>query len=492
MILPVVAIALAVGGAAAAAEPPRSDAAAAETRYRVAQRLAAEGSPEAAHAFEQVIEAAPSGPLADDALVGLAYLQGAPEWPEDLARVDAAKASAAQSYLTKLLAEHAGADRASEARYLLALSRLAPVASRDPSRARQDLLSEALSPTSGRWGDRARYALGWLAEQEGAADRAAGAYARLVVEGAEPGVAQRARVAFARALMRTGRFDDAAARLQLAVDAGGSAASAASALRDLAVKEILRARDPARRWSAVAAPLAAIPTTRGAALLATASDGSLIVYDKKNLALQLFDVKGSASGPAPEEEVTAIATDPYGRTFAAAGDSLLMRDGSHWSPVGSLGDFARPSALAIDAAGTVWIADRRGDRIGKIPAGAKAPSIARESKGAGIVALVAAEGRLVVAEEKSGMLVEIPSTGAAHSFGPAFRRPTALAVDAAGRIAVLDAKAETLTRLSASGEVRDTLNLAAAGVAKPLAVAATGDGSIRVLDGSSGAVAVAP
>ena len=492
MIRPALAIALAVGAARAAAEPPRPDAAAAESRYRVAQRLAAEGSPEAAHAFEQVLEASPSGPLADDALVGLAYLQGAPEWPEDLARLDAAKASATQSYLAKVLDEHAGADRVPEARYLLALSRLAPIASRDPSRAKQDLLSEALAPDAGRWGDRARYALGWLAEQEGAASRAAGAYARLVVEGSEPGVAQRARVAFARALMRTGRFDEAAARLQAAVDDDGSAAPAASALRDLAVKEILRSRDPARRWSAVAAPLATIPTTRGATLLATASDGSLIVYDKKNLALQRFDTKGSGSGPVPQDEVTAIATDPYGRSFAAAGDALLARDGSRWVSVAALGDFGRPSALAIDAAGTVWVADRRGDRIGKIPAGARAPTIARESKGAGIVALVAAEGRLIVAEERSGTLIEIPPAGAAHSFGPAFRRPIALAADAAGRIAVLDGKAGTLTRLSVSGEVTDTLNLDAAGVAKPVAVAATGDGSVRVLDGASGAVAVAP
>jgi hypothetical protein len=49
-----------------------------------------------------------------------------------------------------------------------------------------------------------------------------------------------------------------------------------------------------------------------------------------------------------------------------------------------------------------------------------------------------------------------------------------------------------VTRLSPSGEIRDTLTLDAGGVSRPLALATAPDGAVRILDGSTGAVAVAP
>jgi hypothetical protein len=57
---------------------------------------------------------------------------------------------------------------------------------------------------------------------------------------------------------------------------------------------------------------------------------------------------------------------------------------------------------------------------------------------------------------------------------------------------VLDEKAGTVTRLSPAGEVRETLGLEAAGVARALALAAGPDGSVRILDGATGSIAVVP
>jgi hypothetical protein len=57
---------------------------------------------------------------------------------------------------------------------------------------------------------------------------------------------------------------------------------------------------------------------------------------------------------------------------------------------------------------------------------------------------------------------------------------------------VLDEKAGSVTRLAPSGDVRDTLDLAAGGVSRPLALATAPDGAVRILDGSTGAVAVSP
>jgi TolA-binding protein len=475
----------------AAATSP-ADAPAAEAQYRLAQRLAADGSPGAIPAFEKVVALAPDGPLADDALIGMARLQGAADWPEDLARLDAAHARAASASLAKILELHPQGDRVTEARYLHGLLSLAPLAGRDAGQAKEALITVATADGGEPWRAKARYALGYLAETEGAIERAAGAYARLVVESPKSDAATRGRVGFARAALQQERFGDAAVSFQSATESDAPASLRAAALRELAVREIVQAREPARAWSAAASVLPATPTTRGASLLATGDGGALVVFDRKNAAIQLFDVRGAGRAPMPQEGVTALATDAAARVYVAAGDKLLRWDGAAWTPLGALGAFAGATAIAVDAAGNVWLADRRGDRIARWAPGAEAPVVVRESKGADVSALAAAPGRVIAAEAKTGKLVQIAASGASAPFGPAFRRPEALTIDAAGRLSILDTKAQTLTRLSPSGEVRDTLNLAAVGLDRAIAVAATDEGSVRILDGATGSVAVAP
>jgi hypothetical protein len=478
---------LALARPAAAAPDSAVDA-----QYRLAQRLAAERSPEATAAFEQVITMAPKGMLADDALIGLARVQAPVDWPEDLAGIDAAHAARASASLAKLLESSTESDRADEARYLQALLRLAPLSSRDAGLAKRELIAVAANPKGGRYAGMARYALGVLAEREGAVDRAAGAYARVVLEGSDEDVETRARAGFARTLLQAGSFGEAAVWWQAVVDAGAPEVLRASSLRALAVREIVRQRDPANKWTAVAAPLPSIPTTRGAKLLATAGDGGLVVFDRKNEILQIFDARGAGSPPLAVQGVTALATDSYRRVWVAAGDALLRLEGSRLVSVATLGAFKEPAALAVDASGTAWLADRRGDRVGRVPAGAASASLVRDAKGAGITALAIVRGRLIAAESDAGRLAELPETGPEQSFGPAVRKPAALAVDGAGRLSVLDEKSGTLLRLSPAGEIRDSLDLAAAGVSRALAITATDDGSIRILDGATGSVVVAP
>ena len=479
--------------ASLAAAQDVADPAAADRQYRLAQRLSADGSQDAAAAFEKVVALAPHGPLVDDALVDLSRLVGSPDWPEDLAALDAKRAASAKSTLEKVLNAHADGDRVLEARYRLALIRLAPLPGRDAARARQDLLALASNPSTERWVIASRYALGFLDEQEGATDRAAGAFARIVVERPESDVAPRARAGFARTLLATEHFGDGAGWLQEAIEGGAPPAVHAEAHRELALREVLRERDKTRRWAAVASPLPVIATTRGATFLATAADGRLVVFDRKSGALQIYDAKGAASPPVPLVDVTALATDPFGRDFVATKDELLRWDATGPAVVLALGSFDSPAAIAVDASGTVWIADRKGDRVARWALGTPAPVVVRESKGVGVAALAVLGGRVIAAEEKTGRLVDVAGTGAGTAFGTAtFRRPIALAVDAAGRISVLDEKAGTVTRLAPSGDVRDTLALAAGGVSRPLALAAAQDGAVRILDGSTGAIAVAP
>jgi streptogramin lyase len=370
---------------------------------------------------------------------------------------------------------------------------MAPIPGRDAAGARQDLIALASNPSRERWVVAARYALGFLDEQAGAPERAAGAFARIVVERPESDVAPRARAGFGKTLLAKERFGDAAGWFQEAIEGGVPPAVCAEAQRELALREVLRERTPTRRWTAVASPLAVIATTRGASLLATAADGRLVVFDRKSGALQAFDAKGPSAPPVPVADVTALATDPYGRVFVATKEKLLRWDATELTVVLALGRLGAPAAIAVDASGAVWIADRKGDRVERWVPGTPAPVVVRESKGAGVAALVVAGSRVIIAEEKTGRIVALAGLGSETAFGTAtFRRPVALTVDGAGRISVLDEKAGTVTRLAPSGDVRDTLALGVSGVSHPLALAVAPDGAVRILDGSTGAVAVAP
>lgn len=485
----VVALALVSATAASGA----SDPATVEQQYRLAQRLGADRSPEAAAAFEKVVALAPDGPFADDALVDLACLSGLPDWPEGVATLDGARAVAASVPLEKVVNAHSGGDRVLEAKYRLALIRLAPIAGRDEPRARRELTALAASPKIDHWVLAARYTLGVLDEQAGATRRAAGAFARVVVERPGGDVAPRAAAGFGRTQLAEGTFGGAAAWFQHAIELGVPAEVHAEQLRALALREVMRERSPARRWAGVEAPLGSVATMRGASLLATAPDGGFVVFDRKNDVVQAFDAKGKGSTPVPVPDVTALATDPYGRLYMATKDKLLRWDASGPTAVLALGSFGAPKAIAVDASGTVWITDKKGDRVAHWIPGAPAAVLVRESKGAGVAAFVVAGGRVIAAEEKSGLVVVVSGSGSPATFGSTtFRRPMALAVDAAGRVSVLDEKAGTVTRLTPSGEVSDTLALHVAGVSKPLAIAASQDGAVRILDGATGAVAVSP
>jgi len=489
--VPMLVATLALVRAAEAQDVP--DPAAAQRQYRLAQRLGADRSPDAAAAFAKVVALAPAGPLADDALVDLACLSGLPDWPEDVAMLDTARATAAIASLEKVVTGFPDGDRAPEARYRLALIRLAPIAGRDAGRARRDLIELAASPSPHQWIAAARYALGVLDEQSGATARAGGAFARVTVEQPGSDVAPRARAGFGRALLVQGEFGLAAGWFQEAIATGAPPGVQAEALRELSMREVLRERIPERRWGAITAPLAVTPTTRGASLLASAANGRLVVFDRKSETLQAFDAKGLAAPAVPLADVTALATDPYGRVFVATKDTLLRWDGAGMTTLLGLARIGAPAAIAVDASGTVWIADKRGDRVERWTPGTAASVVVHESKGAGVAALAVAGGRVLAAEAKTGRIIILGGPGSEAVFGTTtLRRPVALAVDAAGRVSVLDEKAETVTRFTPSGQVSDVLPLGVSGVSRPLALAVDADGAVRILDGSTGAVAVAP
>jgi DNA-binding beta-propeller fold protein YncE len=483
----------ALGFAATGSAQETPDPEAALRQYRLAQRLGAERSPDAAAAFERVVALDPNGRLADDALVDLARLSGLPDWPEDVADLSSSRAVAAIGPLRQAVSAHVDGDRILEARYRLALIGLAPLAGRDAPGARQELIAVANNAAGGRWVDAARYALGVLDEQSGAIDRAAGAFARIVVEDSDGDVAPRARAGFGRTLLAGGKFGLAAGWFQEAIESGVPPGLRAAEQRDLAVRELVRERDPSRRWTAVTSPLASLATMHGAALLSNSMGGGFVLFDRKNEALLAFDGDGRGTRKVQLGGVTALSTDPFGRVFAATKDRVVRWDASGLTDVVALGPLGAPTAIAVDPSGTVWLADRKGDRVFRWDVGTPAPVLAWESSGAGVAALAIGRGRVIVAQQKTGRLLVVAGPGAGSIFGDAvFRRPVGLAVDSAGRTSVLDAKADTLTRLTVAGALSDTLSLEASGVSRPVSIAPAPNGAIWILDAASGSVVVTP
>jgi len=447
----------------------------------VARRLVAEGSAEAGAALRKVVELDPVGPLADDAWVELALLERPAGWPEDLGRIGEPAAQRAAEILGRVAAELATGDRAAEARYYRALLLLEPLPIHDASRARVDLLAVAAPGSPVSWAHRARYAAAWLLEQSGTLGRAADAYGRLLVDAPASEASSRARVAAARVALRVGDPGRAAALAQRAIDDRAPAVLGAEALRELALRAFA---GPAETG---ASPLARTATgVRGLAGFAALA-GGVLLGDARASSVQRLGAAGG-EGRWSLGELEAVAVDPLGRIYAAAGDRLyrLLDDGTA-RPIANQGDFAPLTALAADATGRLWVLDRKRERIGRIDPSASAPTTAWTRPGARLIGLAWDGKRVVTLDARERLLLTAELGGAlvAAALG-SVQRPTAFAVDGTGGLAVLDERDDALHLLGPDGTERGRIDCKTLGVLKPQAIAFEPDGTIALFDGSDG------
>ncbi len=470
------------------AQPAPADPEGAERQYRVARRLAAEASPQAAEALARVVELDPRGSLADDALIEQALLSGTARWPEELGRIDAAGAAVASGLLQRVLDELPASDRAPEARLLHSLLRLEPLPARDTAGARVALLQVATLEAKSPWSAPARYAIGWLDERQGNDARARDAWQRLVVDAPGTPAARRALVGLARLDLREERFGEAAARLQRAIDLEVADELHAAALRELAVRGVLRRRGLGGEWTRPA--LRTSPGIRVLTALAAEPGGGALLAERKGGRIVRLGADGRLAGEWLLEDVQGLAVDGLGRAFAAAGDRIYRLE-----PAGTVvqvavqGDFAPVSALAADGLGRLWIVDRRGSRIGSIDAGSSNPRGVWSGDRVR-VELVAWDGRrLLAADTRNGRLLAIGADGSEQVVAATLPadRPVALAADPSGRAALLDGRTGEVTLLDARGAILETWPSSERGVGRAVAVAVGSDGSLDVFDGSSGA-----
>ena len=465
-----------------AALPSRAaDPAAAERQYRIARRLAAEGSREAADALQKVLQLDPKGVLADDALVDQARLEGLPRWPEDLGNLDEGSARRALKLLGRVADEFAGADRVSEARYYRALIKLEPLVTYDESDARFDLITVATNPLASEWTRAARYTGAWLANGLGRYERASSAYGRLLIDAPLSPAAARASVGLAVLRMRDGEGGDAARMLQHAIDREAPAEMHAAKLRELAVRLVLNDAGANRtiaetfnKPSTGIKALAGLATTADGVLLADGREGTIVALDRK----------GAVAGRWSVEAVQSVAVDPLGRIHAANEDGVyrLRQDGTV-DRVAVVGDFASPLSIAVEASGRIWMLDRKGESLGKIEPGTTAPLPFWSEPGKKLSTIHWDGRRLLAIDAKDKTLLAFDAGGRPSPL-PArdLLKPVAIDTDPAGRIAVLDGKDGSIRVLEANGNDVLRFSCKDSGIQKPSAVGFGLDGAVHVFD----------
>lgn len=453
-----------------------ADAREAEAAYRVAQRLVAEGSIEAVGALEHVLTLDPTGLLADDAHLDLALLNRPAVWPEELGRQPAEPLRIARGLLERLLATWPGSERAAEARYLLALLQLEPQVGFDATAARRDLIAVATLGEGSEWALRARYALGWMDDVAGQALRAEEAWSRILVDAPETEAATRAWSALGRQRLRDGEPAEAARLLQLAVERG--AGPVAESLRELALRRIFAAHlEAAPSASAVNVDL----PLKTVSSFAAAPDGGAVLADRREGRVIRVDALGVVVEQWALPRVDGVTADPLGRAWAVAGDTLvrLAPGGAVW-PHATLG-LQGVVAFVVDAHGSAYLLDRRGQRLFLlIPGSAAARPIGAEM-GRRFRALATDGQQIYGLDARAREVWRVGVSGERLVAADVGSRPMAIAADASGRIAVLDARDGAVALIDGQGR-----RLATADVATPgsnlLGVGFSGDGGLQVVE----------
>jgi tetratricopeptide (TPR) repeat protein len=475
----ILALLTGAGGVFHAGDPDAAD-----RQYRIARRLAAEGSPDAAEALRKVVELDPGGNLADDALLDEALLQPVPRWPEDLGRIDSAQASRSLALASNVVDELGRGDRVPEARYYRGLLLLEPTPRHDPSAARIDLLTVATTPEAGAWADAARYAVAWLAEQQGQIERALAAYQRVIIDARKGPATLRARVGLARLHLRDGRYGQAARLLNEVAAERVQLEQPAVALKELAVRSLLpKARSP--EVEVLAAPVG----VRSLAGFSTTGGGGVLIGDRKTGSVLHHDVDGQIRSRWSVDDPQVVAISPMGRVFVAAGDQVYRLEADQPPiPVSSQGDFASPADMTVDNLGRIWLLDRRGEAIGRIDPGRSEPENVWKNSEVRLVSIIWDGRRLVAVDGRSKSLVVLSADGGRDFLaGADLQRPVALAADPTGRLAVLDLKAGAVTFYDAGGEPLDRFDCRAAGIGRPATLDFGHDGSLHIFDEATAA-----
>ncbi len=436
-------------------------------------------------AIREAIEAeTPSSPVA----VG-----GAPQWPEDLGRLEPEERDRLLLLLDRTLAVRSSeGPRAANVRLARGLLLLEPLPGRDPAKARQELTAASTEKEGGAGSLSARYALAWIDEVSGRGSIARDALQRLVVERPESGAASRAAGSIGRILLREGDAAAAAWWLQRAVERGGNSGSGAADLREAAVRRFLaragagKLLDPATTRvfpTGARAPSALVRAGRFV-YVADRKDGVVLRLAKDGDSPQRWSV------PNPQ----ALAADAFGRVFAAAESGILkLRADGTTSRVASIEPWPAVGGMAVDVAGRFWVTDRRGSRVGIIEPGSQSPRIVRDRPGERVSALAGDDDGVLVVEQRSGRIERLRADGTESTVAQTVPRAAVdLAAGPGGQIVVLLDSGSRVVLLDAGGFPLEQIETRLLGLDRAAALSVGADGSLDLLDQDTKRVVCVP
>lgn len=145
--------------------------------------------------------------------------------------------------------------------------------------------------------------------------------------------------------------------------------------------------------------------------------------------------------------IRRVAPDGTITTIAGTGDAGDSGDGG----LATKALLNSPSAVSIDAAGALYIADTGNHRVRRVtPSGLIFPVVNTPSPA---YVFVDTSGNILVADDSNGTIRKVNGTGGLVGILDGLQSPRGLAIDAAGNLYFTEAGAKRVSRMSSTGKI---------------------------------------
>jgi sugar lactone lactonase YvrE len=154
------------------------------------------------------------------------------------------------------------------------------------------------------------------------------------------------------------------------------------------------------------------------------------------------------------------------------------------------GGLQGPTAVAVDLAGNIYIADSTNGVVTEVPANGGAQTNVVTGLNTPYGVAVDAAGDIFVADAGTNQVVEVPAGGGAQTtIGTGLNFPSDVAVDAAGDVFIADTNNNRVVEVAAAGGAQTTV---AMGLNRPLGVAVDNAGDVFIADTQNNQVVEVP
>lgn len=475
----------------------------AERTFLNAEQLMREGKrAQALKDYEQVIQAYPDSPYADDALMRVGGYHYPTESVWDLGAVVEAEQEAGRRLFEQVRERYAQSDSAPHAVYKLGLLALEPESPRrNLDEAYASFYSVVNIYPDSAWQPAALRGAAVAEIGKRGYDNAVLSLERALEVEPGGGGAAESHFLLGLATARLGDFLRAAEEFQAVRLVQPESRSADRALDWLTLLYEMRLRPtsgaaPQHGHDGTFVPkLPDGKDLRGELSLAVGSEGNLVVADPRRGALLTFAEDGALSGSEPVEDVRLVSYDAFGAPIVVSAGAISVA-GTRFPAGRQKGNSVRPieeiAGVFRSNKGRIFVLDVQEGELLRYGTDPQDPKILHSDKEARtrLTAMAAGpENRLFFLDGKS-KTVKVLRKGAIESLaseGDAvlFEQPVALATDRLGDVYVSDARQRAVIVLGPDGRELERISPpagSAAELAEPAAIAVGPSGEIYVYD----------